>query len=153
MQLRECLTASRQRSNGATRRISRICSSNRSTLLESLLQRLSSILQSGTDDLTRNVLGELLVLSLKQEAFHQLRTQQQLGYIVVLTALSTLLVRSVAFILQSTNYAAETLEQRCEKFLEAAADIVRDLSDSDFESYVSLARPRQLSVGCASFAF
>ena len=38
-----------------------------------------------------------------QAAFHELRTQQQLGYIVFLSTWANLTVRSVAFILQSTG--------------------------------------------------
>ena len=73
----------------------------------------------------------------KQEAFHQLRSQQQLGYIVFLTTSSDLTVRNVAFILQSTAYPAAVLEQRCEQFLAAAQKLLENMSEAEFQQHVS----------------
>lgn len=41
-------------------------------------------LQVGQDDTHTNVLLELFVLAAKREVFHQLRTVEQLGYVVFL---------------------------------------------------------------------
>lgn len=86
----------------------------------------------------RNGLAELWVRCTKQEAFHQLRSQQQLGYIVFLTTSSNLTVRSVAFILQSTAFPAAVLEERCEEFLHSAHTLLIEMSDSEFLQHVSL---------------
>ena len=83
------------------------------------------------------MLAELWVRCMKQEAFHRLRSQQQLGYIVFLTTTSNLTVRNVAFILQSTAYAATILEQRCEEFLEAALNILEEMPAEEFKQHVS----------------
>ena len=50
-------------------------------------------MQAGLDDPVRNVLCELLVHCAHRDAFHVLRTQQQLGYLVHLTTWWTLSVR------------------------------------------------------------
>ena len=96
-----------------------------------------SVLQIGPDEAKLNVLAELWVRCTKQEAFHQLRSQQQLGYIVFLTTTSNVTVRNVAFILQSTAYPATTLQQRCEEFLEAAKTILEEMSEKEFKQHVS----------------
>ena len=80
--------------------------------------------------------GELWVKCMKQEAFHQLRTQQQLGYIVALSSWSNLTITSVAFILQSSTHAASVLEARCEDFLVAAATRFHDMTEEEFKQHV-----------------
>ncbi len=49
----------------------------------------------GPDDLRRNALGQLLVQLARRDAFHALRTEQQLGYLVHLSPWSNLAVRSL----------------------------------------------------------
>lgn len=54
----------------------------------------------GPDDLRRNALGQLLAQLARRDAFHQLRTQQQLGYLVHMSSWTTLSVRSLVRSLQ-----------------------------------------------------
>lgn len=49
----------------------------------------------GPDDLRRNALGQLLAQLARRDAFHQLRTQQQLGYLVHMSPWTTLSVCSL----------------------------------------------------------
>lgn len=49
----------------------------------------------GPDDLRRNALGQLAAQLAQRDAFHQLRTQQQLGYLVHMSSWTTLSVRSL----------------------------------------------------------
>lgn len=49
----------------------------------------------GPDDLQRNAVGQLLAQLARRDAFHQLRTQQQLGYLVHMSAWTTLSARSL----------------------------------------------------------
>lgn len=93
-------------------------------------------LQIGPDDPRLNMLAELWVACTKQEAFHCLRSQQQLGYIVFLTMISNIKVRNVAFILQSSTYSAQTLEARCEAFLADAQKLLLAMSDEIFQQQV-----------------
>ena len=65
------------------------------------------ILQVGLDEVEEYTKGEVWVECLRQEAYHRLRTQQQLGYIVALANWSNHIVASIVFILQSSIYAAE----------------------------------------------
>ena len=77
------------------------------------------------DDLRTNALAELVVHIGKRDAFHQLRTVEQLGYMVFCTAYWSLTVRNVALIIQSNAHSAEHLESRVEAFLPAVGDALR----------------------------
>ncbi|BDA50691.1 Insulin-degrading enzyme [Coccomyxa sp. Obi] len=90
--------------------------------------------QVGPDDLARNALAELAVQCCRRDAFHTLRTVEQLGYMVWLAGLPTLTVRAVAFVVQSAAFGAAHLEARCEAFV--AAQTAR-LADMDAESFAS----------------
>lgn len=93
--------------------------------------------QVGPDDLARNALAELAVQCCRRDAFHTLRTVEQLGYMVWLAGVPTLTVRAVAFVVQSSAFSAEHLEARCEAFV--AAQLAR-LAELDDESFASQAR-------------
>ncbi len=97
----------------------------------------ADVAQVGPDDLARNALAELAVQCCRRDAFHTLRTVEQLGYMVWLAGLPTLTVRAVAFVIQSAAFSATHLEARCEAFV--AAQTAR-LADMDAESFASQAR-------------
>lgn len=101
----------------------------------------------GPDDLARNALAELAVRCCRRDAFHTLRTIEQLGYMVWLAGVPTLTVRAVAFVVQSSAFSAEHLEARCEAFV--AAQLAR-LAELDDESFASQARtlPQSLPGSC-----
>jgi hypothetical protein len=91
----------------------------------------------GPDDLARNALAELAVQCCRRDAFHTLRTVEQLGYMVWLAGVPTLTVRAVAFVVQSSAFSAEHLEARCEAFV--TAQLAR-LAELDADSFASQAR-------------
>lgn len=113
---------------------------SRSVWVVSLTRSMHSV-QIGPDNPAEYMKGELWVKCLKQEAFHKLRTQQQLGYIVALTSWSNLTISSIAFILQSSSYPAHILEDRCEQFLEYATEKLDSMSEEEFQQHVGLFLP------------
>ncbi len=90
----------------------------------------------GPDDLRRNALAQLLVQCIKREAFHTLRTVEQLGYLVWLAPHATLAVAGLAFIIQSAAFGAAHLETRAEAFVAATAGRLRELELAAFASQV-----------------
>ncbi|CAK0787227.1 hypothetical protein CVIRNUC_010443 [Coccomyxa viridis] len=106
--------------------------------------------QTGPDDLRRNALVSLLVQCTKREAFHTLRTVEQLGYMVWLSSWSVLTVRNVAFIIQSAAFSAEHLESRVDAFVGSAAALLEAMPQEEFASQVEelvkskLEKPKKL---------
>lgn len=102
--------------------------------------------QVGPDDLRSNALAQLLVQCIKRDAFHTLRTVEQLGYLVWLSAYATLTVQGIAFVIQSTAFPAAHLEARAEAFMAATAQQLQDLDPEAFSSQVrNVIRFRQLN--------
>jgi insulysin len=75
----------------------------------------------GTDEVRRNALAELLVQLTKREAFAQLRTREQLGYIVSLFSAKDSGVYSLQLVVQSSSHSAEHIRGRAETFVQAMA--------------------------------
>ncbi|GIL66232.1 hypothetical protein Vafri_19765 [Volvox africanus] len=73
--------------------------------------------QVGPDDLRRNALSSLLVHLAKRDAFSELRTRQQLGYIVSLHGGSEHGVEYVEMLVQTNAYDAEELCHRLDDFM------------------------------------
>eukprot|EP00887_Chlorella_sp_A99_P007901 scaffold12.g7901.t1 len=111
--------------------------------------------QVGPDDVRSNALTELTTHIGKRDAFYQLRTVEQLGYLVFCTAYCTLSVRNIAFIVQSSARSAEYLEGRVEAFLPLLASKLSGLSDDEFENHVEelckakLEKPKRLKEAAA----
>ncbi|KAH7372611.1 hypothetical protein KP509_17G012900 [Ceratopteris richardii] len=97
---------------------------------------LQFYLQVGQDDEILNVLVELFILSTKQQVFHELRSVQQLGYIVVLANRNDFGVRGAQFIIQSAVKDPKDLEARVEAFLDALGDNLSKLTDEEFKRNV-----------------
>ncbi|MEW5314724.1 MAG: hypothetical protein WDW38_006196 [Sanguina aurantia] len=74
--------------------------------------------QAGPDELRLNALCQLLVQMSKREAFHALRTVEQLGYIVSLFNNHEHLVHTIEFVLQSNVHSAAHLASRVDVFVE-----------------------------------
>ncbi len=72
----------------------------------------------GPDDFHTNLLLELFIHIAKRDAFHQLRTVEQLGYIVSVSSHAVLGVRHVLFLLQSNAHSAAHLDGRVEAFVQ-----------------------------------
>ncbi|KAI5062806.1 hypothetical protein GOP47_0021353 [Adiantum capillus-veneris] len=97
---------------------------------------LTLYLQVCQDDELLNALLELFLLSTKQEAFYQLRTVQQLGYIVVLANRDDSGVRGAQFIIQSALKDPKDLDARVEEFLSLVHTNLSQLTDEEFKSNV-----------------
>ncbi|PSC73920.1 Zinc-peroxisomal [Micractinium conductrix] len=106
--------------------------------------------QVGPDDLRLNALAELVTQIGKRDAFHQLRTVEQLGYMTFCTAYWTLTVRSILFIIQSNAHTAAYLESRIDNFLPMLAKRLESMPAEEFAAQVEelakakLERPKQL---------
>lgn len=85
--------------------------------------------QVGPDDLRRNALSQLLVQLTKRDAFYQLRTQEQLGYIVSLFPSSELGVSSIQAVVQSASHSAAHCVGRIDAFVTGALAKLEELSE------------------------
>ncbi|KAJ7565037.1 hypothetical protein O6H91_02G045200 [Diphasiastrum complanatum] len=93
--------------------------------------------QVGQDEAQMNVLLELFILTAKQEVFHQLRSVEQLGYVVVLMQRNDSGTRGAQFIIQSTVKDPQGIDQRVEVFLESFEAILQKLTDDEFKRNVN----------------
>lgn len=100
-------------------------------------------LQVGLDERPRTMLVELLEQVLHKSCEQQLRTVEQLGYIVWCTSRFTYNTVGLRFIIQSSAHAPDFLDARIESFLETVPAILRDLTSDEFRDYRQerLARP------------
>ena len=76
----------------------------------------------------------LLVRLLKQRFFHQLRTEEQLGYSVFMLVYTVYGVLSINFRIRS-SYSVQYLDERIQKFIRWAADHLAALTDEEFATY------------------
>ncbi|KAH9294451.1 hypothetical protein KI387_040346, partial [Taxus chinensis] len=97
---------------------------------------LHHYIQLEQDDLKINVELELFVLSAKQAAFHQLRSIEQLGYIVVLMKRNDSGIQGAQFIIQSTVKDPTQLDIRVESFLRMFESKLHAMPDDEFKSNV-----------------
>lgn len=93
-------------------------------------------LQVGQDEPHINALLELLVQTAKRDAFHQLRSVEQLGYIVFLLPRNDHGVRGIQGIIQSNVKDATGLEERMEAFWEGFEQTLGALSEEEFQTHV-----------------
>lgn len=98
---------------------------------------LHHYIQLEQDNLKTNVELELFVLTAKQPAFYQLRSVEQLGYIVVLMTRNDSGIRGVQFIIQSTVKDPAQLDIRVETFLKMFESKLHAMSDDEFKSNVN----------------
>ncbi|KAK9834702.1 hypothetical protein WJX74_008107 [Apatococcus lobatus] len=92
--------------------------------------------QVGPDDIRRNAMMQLLVHIGRPQSFNTLRTQEQLGYLVFLQTYTTLSVRSIAFIIQSTAFSAAHIESRVQAFIHQFSDHLGSMSSEEFTNQV-----------------
>jgi len=92
-------------------------------------------LQLGIDERPRTMLVEMLEQILHKSAEQQLRTVEQLGYIVWCTTRFTYNVVGLRFIIQSSVACPATLDERIEAFLATVPTLLRDLSTDEFSDY------------------
>eukprot|EP00897_Mesotaenium_endlicherianum_P007056 jgi/Mesen1/6379/ME000329S05544 len=91
--------------------------------------------QVGADEVRTNVLGQLLVQAAKRQVFHQLRSVQQLGYIVFLLTRNDAGVHGIHIIIQSTVMGPDALEARVEAFWDLFAADLAAMTAADFETH------------------
>ncbi|XAR69465.1 Insulysin [Bertholletia excelsa] len=94
-------------------------------------------IQVHQDDFLLNVKLELFALIGKQAAFHQLRTVEQLGYIVQLAERYDLGVHGLQFIIQSPVKGPRHLDERVRAFLSNFESKLCEMSDSEFKKLVN----------------
>eukprot|EP01017_Pseudomicrothorax_dubius_P030514 TRINITY_DN3817_c0_g1_i6.p1 TRINITY_DN3817_c0_g1~~TRINITY_DN3817_c0_g1_i6.p1 ORF type:complete len:295 (+),score=82.99 TRINITY_DN3817_c0_g1_i6:513-1397(+) len=86
----------------------------------------------GSDDRSR-ALSELLQNFIKDKTFNQLRTNEQLGYIVFGLSYTDLLVNGVGFIIQSTTAHPKYLSERISACTELLISNAEALTDEEFQ--------------------
>lgn len=93
------------------------------------------LLQGDLDARPASVITELLGNALAKDAFEQLRTREQLGYIVGLNAALTHGVWSIQVLIQSSVKDAAYLDERAEAFLSTVPTLLSEMTDETFEDY------------------
>ncbi|KAK9664344.1 hypothetical protein RND81_14G035000 [Saponaria officinalis] len=93
-------------------------------------------IQVHADDYVANVKLQLIALIAKERAYHQLRSVEQLGYIVALLDRSDLGVHGLQFIIQSTAKGPRDIDSRVEAFLTDFEPEIRQLSEEKFKRNV-----------------
>ncbi|XP_065058104.1 insulin-degrading enzyme-like [Rhopilema esculentum] len=103
-----------------------------------------------------NATLELFSQLIADKCFDQLRTQEQLGYIVFSGVRRANGVQGLRFIIQSEKNPA-ILDERIEAFLSNAKEIVQNLTDKEFQNHVNalimkkLEEPKKLSDECSKY--
>jgi len=92
-------------------------------------------LQAGMDVRPTSVIVELIAQIVHKAAEQQLRTVEQLGYIVWCTVRVDVGVIGLRFIIQSSNHNAAHLDERIEAFLDTVPDILSSLTQEEFDDY------------------
>ncbi|KAL6770545.1 hypothetical protein ACKKBF_B31700 [Auxenochlorella protothecoides x Auxenochlorella symbiontica] len=106
--------------------------------------------QAGRDDVRRNALVDLVGHLGKREAFHTLRTVEQLGYITHLSAFWMLTVSNILVLIQSSAHSARYLQSRIDAFLPKLADSLRGMPAEEYAAHVEelakakLEKPKRL---------
>ncbi|KAG6546103.1 hypothetical protein Mapa_012509 [Marchantia paleacea] len=98
---------------------------------------LSLYLQIGLDKMDLDLLTVLLVQLMYDGVFHQLRTVEQLGYVVSVSSTNHYGVTGIEFTIQSTSKDPQSLEARVEAFLEKYAATLQEMSDEEFQKNVN----------------
>jgi len=96
-----------------------------------------NIYQVGTRTIEEDVKCELLGTLLHEPAFNQLRTKEQLGYIVSTKLTRKLGTQFFSVIVQSPAKAADYLDQRVEAFLTSFDDLLAKLPPSKLQSHIA----------------
>ncbi|XP_031397805.1 insulin-degrading enzyme-like 1, peroxisomal isoform X3 [Punica granatum] len=94
-------------------------------------------IQTHQDDSSSNVKLQLLHLIAEQEAFHQLRSVEQLGYITTLARRNDCGVRGLQFIIQSTSKDPKEVDSRVEHFLRLFESKLYEMTNDEFKSKVN----------------
>ncbi|KAJ8637986.1 hypothetical protein MRB53_012253 [Persea americana] len=96
-----------------------------------------SLIKVHQDDLRLNVILQLFVLIAKQQAFYQLRTVEQLGYITFLAHSIDSGINGVHLVVQSTIKDPAQLDSRVEAFLQTFESKLCEMAYDEFKSNVN----------------
>ncbi|XP_034693359.1 insulin-degrading enzyme-like 1, peroxisomal isoform X1 [Vitis riparia] len=94
-------------------------------------------IQVHRDDFLPNVKLQLFALIAKQQAFHQLRSVEQLGYITELMLRNDSGIHGVQFMIQSTVKGPGHIDSRIEEFLKMFEFKLYAMSEDEFKSNVN----------------
>ena len=107
--------------------------------------------QCGLQDTRQNMLLELFSQIINENCYNQLRTQEQLGYIVFSGVRRSNGAQGLRVIVQSERHPAY-LDTRIESFLAGVAATLASMEDEEFRQHVEalaskrLEKPKKLSV-------
>jgi len=87
----------------------------------------------GLKSLREEVLLELVVQFVENPFYEQLRTKEQLGYVIWTLNQYMYGIGVFTLVLQSPEKSSEFLEERVESFLQSYKDELKDVSDEEFE--------------------
>src|SRR6185295_20343047 len=93
------------------------------------------ILQNDKADMKHRAAMELISAILQSDFYNQMRTRQQLGYIVQSLAVPGRQRLSLDFFIQSADYGPAELQKRVDDWLKNAAGILDHMSDDDFQNF------------------
>lgn len=100
-----------------------------------------------------NILLEIIVQLISEKCFDQLRTQEQLGYIVFSGMRRANGMQGLRFIVQSVK-SPTVLDERIEVFVESVKELIENLSDKEFSNNIEalvmkkLEEPKRLANEC-----
>ncbi len=98
----------------------------------------------GDDGPKARAIALVLASAIAEPFFGEMRTHQQLGYIVQATAFEDERETAALFLLQSGDYAADELERRADAFIATLPALVARLPDEAWKHIVAGARARLL---------
>lgn len=101
---------------------------------------VAAYFQAGTFSPELGARMQLLQAALREPAFAQLRTREQLGYVVQAAHLPRHGAEAIAIIVQSDSKDPQYLDNRVERFLNDAASHLRNMSRAEFARRVSVLR-------------
>ena len=84
-------------------------------------------------DLKLELVNQVVMQVLQQPFFNELRTNQQLGYVVDARVLSNRHVVGYRFLVQSDKHSSEYLHNCVNQFIISKRKEINEISDADFE--------------------
>ncbi|GMG98165.1 hypothetical protein Nepgr_000005 [Nepenthes gracilis] len=93
--------------------------------------------ESGVDSIKLKAFSDLFDEIVQEPLFNQLRTKEQLGYVVKCSPRMTYRVSGFCFCVQSSQYNPIYLQDRIDNFIDGLEDLLDGLDDESFESFKS----------------
>uniref|UniRef100_A0A6M2EQF5 Peptidase M16 N-terminal domain-containing protein n=1 Tax=Populus davidiana TaxID=266767 RepID=A0A6M2EQF5_9ROSI len=91
----------------------------------------------GLDSIKLKALADLFDEIVQEPLFNQLRTKEQLGYVVECSPRVTYRINGFCFVVQSSKYNPVYLLGRIENFINGLEELLGGLDDASFENYKS----------------